>query len=359
MTMPGPSGDILLRRLGISVPLLLAPMAGGVAGAALAAAVARAGGLGAIAAATLGVDALRAEVRAFRAAIDAPLNLNFFAHRDVPPTAGQVERWRAALAPLHAERGLVVPTTAVAGRRPFDADAAALVEALRPEVVSFHFGLPDDALLDRVRATGAALLSTATTVAEARWLAARGVDAVIVQGWEAGGHRGMFLGDDIGAQVGLFALLSQVVDAVDVPVIAAGGIADARGFAASRALGAAAVQVGTAFLRSDEATTPGFQREALAAAGDDATRLTNVYTGRPARGLATALMQRLGPMSVDALPFPYAGALLAALRDADPQWVAPIWSGQAAALAAAGPAADIVRAIAGDAGTADAGQRDR
>lgn len=341
--------DPLVQRLGLSMPLLLAPMAG-VAGADLAIAVARAGGLGAIAAATLAPERIRQEVARFRAAIDAPLNLNFFAHRDVPPTATTVARWHAALAPLHARLGLDVPATVAAGRHPFDETAAALVEELRPEVVSFHFGLPDPRLVERVRGTGAVVLSTATTVAEARWLAARGVDAVIAQGVEAGGHRGMFLDDDVQGQPGLVALLPQVVDAIDLPVIAAGGIADARGMRAALALGAAAVQVGTAFLRSPEATTPEFHRRALATAGDDSTRITNVFTGRPARGLLNALMDELGPMSPDALPFPYAGSLLAALRELDhgngTGDYSPMWAGQSAALATIDPAAVIARRIA-------------
>lgn len=340
-------------RLGLSIPLLLAPMAG-VADADLAIGVARAGGLGAIAAATLAPDALRAEVERFRAAVDAPINLNFFAHRDVAPDAKAAARWRDALTPLHARLGCEVPAVLSAARRPFDADAATLVEALRPQVVSFHFGLPETVLLDRVRANGALVVSTATTVAEARWLVAHGVDAVIAQGWEAGGHRGMFLEDDIGAQVGTMALVPQVVDAVDVPVIAAGGIADARGLRAARALGACAVQVGTAFLRCPEARTPEAHRVALARVADDGTRLTNVFTGRPARGIVNALMQELGAMSVDAPVFPYAGSALVALRAVDAVRgsgdFVPLWAGQAAGLAREEPAEVVARRIAGDGG---------
>jgi len=346
--MANASSDSLLQRLGLSAPLLLAPMAG-VADAGLAIAVARASGLGAIPAALLAQDRLRHEVDRFRGAVAAPLNLNFFAHVDTPPSREAVERWRAVLAPLHAESGLALPDTVQAGRRPFDDDAAALVEQLRPEVVSFHFGLPEARLLDRVRATGAAILSTATTVAEARWLAGRGVDAVIAQGWEAGGHRGMFLQADADAQVGLVSLLPQVVDAVDVPVIAAGGIADARGLRAARALGTAAVQVGTAFLRSPEALTPSFHRRALAHACDSDTRLTNVFTGRPARGLPNALMRRIGPLSPDALPFPYAGSLLAALRGRDGERergdYSAMWAGQSAPMAEEASAFAIARRI--------------
>ncbi|HSX64379.1 MAG TPA: nitronate monooxygenase [Pseudoxanthomonas sp.] len=343
------STDALIQHLGLSAPLLLAPMAG-VADATLAIAVSRAGGLGAIPAATLAPDQIRHEVGRYRGAVSTPLNLNFFAHKDVPPSSDAIARWHSALAPLHAELGLELLGAVQAGRRPFDEETATLVDELRPEVVSFHFGLPEERLLERVRATGAVILSTATTVAEARWLAERGVDAVIAQGWEAGGHRGMFLQTDVDAQVGLISLVPQIVDAVAVPVIAAGGIGDARGMRAALALGASAVQVGTAFLRSPEALTPPFHRQALARASDTDTRLTNVFTGRPARGLLNTLVQRIGPMSRDALAFPYAGSTLSALRDLDKQQgtghYSSLWAGQSAPLAGADSAFAIARRIA-------------
>lgn len=342
----------LMEWLDLRTPLLLAPMAG-VADAELAIAVAQAGGLGAIAAATLSAEQLSAEVARFRDCVDALLNLNFFAHRATPPTHDAIARWRTALAPVHATLGLPVPTQVAAGRAPFDAQACALVEALRPQVVSFHFGLPDAALLARVKATGAQVLSTATTVAEARWLQAHGADAIIAQGWEAGGHRGMFLGDDIDAQVGTLSLVPQIVDAVEVPVIAAGGVADGRGMAAALMLGASAVQVGTAFLRSPQARTSPAHRQALASATDGGTRLTNVFTGRPARGLRNRLMDELGPMSPDALGFPYASSLLSSLRDHDAHMgradFAPQWAGQSAALARDEDAAAITHRIVQDA----------
>lgn len=340
------------RALGVSAPLLLAPMAGA-ADASLAIAVARAGGLGALAAATLSPVQIRDEVARFRAAIDAPINLNFFAHAPVVPDAAAIARWRDALRPLHARLGLTLPDAVSAGRQPFDAASADLVEQLRPEVVSFHFGLPDAGLLARVKATGARVLSSATTVAEARWLQAHGADAIVAQGWEAGGHRGMFLSADVDAQVGTFALVPQVCDAVDLPVIAAGGVADGRGVAAALMLGACAVQVGTAFLASDEALVSAAHRRALLSAADDGTRLTNVFTGRPARGMVNRLMRELGPMSAAALPFPYAGSLLAALRASGDQNESgdfvPLWAGQAASLAPARPAQDIAAALLRDA----------
>ncbi len=236
-----------------------------------------------------------------------------------------------------------------AGRAPFADEQCELVEELRPPIVSFHFGLPDTSLVDRVRATGARLLSSATTVAEARWLVDHGCDAVIAQGAEAGGHRGMFLTDVPAAQVGTLALVPQVVDAVDVPVIAAGGIADGRGVTAALALGAQAVQVGTAFLRCPESLASEVYRTALAGATDDSTLLTNVVTGRPARGIANRLLREVGPFADEAPAFPYATGGTAALRAAAEAQgsgdFSPLWAGQAAALAREEPAAEVVRRL--------------
>lgn len=335
-----------LDLLGIAVPILQAPMAGS-NDAALAIAVAQAGGLGAIPCAALDPERIRAEVARFRAAAAAPLNLNFFAHAPPRADAEALARWRKRLARYYAELGVDAGDAGGGGRAPFDATLCALVEELRPEVVSFHFGLPGPALLARVRRSGAKVLASATTVAEARWLAERGCDAVVAQGAEAGGHRGCFLDLDVATQPGLFALLPQVADAVAVPVIAAGGIADARGIAAAFALGAAGVQIGTAYLRTPEATTAPLHRAALREARDDATALTNLFTGRPARGLLNRLMRELGPMGEDVPPFPLAAAALAPLRAragaagaADFQ---PLWAGQAAALAQERPAGVLTR----------------
>ncbi len=336
-------GRQVLDLLGVTVPIIQAPMAGATTTAMVKGAI-RAGALGSLPCAMLTPDQVRDAVTEIRGVVSGALNLNFFCHRDPVPDAERDHRWRTALAPYYAERGLD-PLTSVsaAERAPFDEGWCALVEELRPEVVSFHFGLPPPALLDRVRVTGARVLSSATTVAEARWLAAHGCDAIIAQGAEAGGHRATFLPVDghppesrpaMAAQPGLFALLPQVVDAVDLPVIAAGGIADARGVAAALTLGASAVQVGTAYLFTPEATLAPAHRRALEEAEADGTAITNLFTGRPARSIINRLMRELGPMRESHPDFPLAAAALAPLRgDATQGDFISLWAGQSAHLA--------------------------
>ena len=348
----------ILDLFHIDAPILLAPMAGpGLS--ALAIGVAEGGGLGSLPAAMLPPDQLRTELAAFRARTAHPIHLNFFCHAPPVADAARDAAWRARLAPYYRELGLDPGApVAAANRAPFDDALCRVVEELRPEVVSFHFGLPEPALLARVRAAGARIASSATTVAEARWLAERGCDAIIAQGADAGGHRATFLGDPIAAlahQPGTLSLVPQVVDAVDVPVIAAGGIADARGIAAALALGAAAVQIGTAFLFCPEARVSVPQRAAMRAArsGEDATAMTNVFTGRPARGLVNRAIRDLGPISADAPAFPLAATGLAPLRAkaeaAGSGDFSPLWSGQAAALGRELPAAELTRALAAEA----------
>lgn len=338
----------LIDRLGVEHPLWLAPMAGA-GGVDLAVAVARAGGVPSLPCASITTAQALEQIEAVRRETSAPINLNFFAHEAVEPDAAAVRAWRERLAPYERELGVGPATSAGGGRAPFDDAMCRLVEASRPAIVSFHFGLPAPPLLQRVKAIGAFVVSSATTVEEARWLEARGVDAIIAQGYEAGGHRATFLDGSMSTQPGLFALLPQVVDAVHVPVIAAGGIADGRGMAAALSLGAAAVQLGTAFLRSPQSLVAPLHRQALAHARDDGTAVTNVYTGRPARGLVTRLMRELGPMADDVPPFPHAAAALSALRaKAEPNGDAsfqPLWAGQAAALCTADDAVDICRRI--------------
>ena len=333
--------------LGVELPIIQAPMAG-VQGSALAIAVAEAGGLGSLPCAMLGRDALRAELATIAARTRRPINVNFFCHAQPEPDPARERAWRAALAPYYAEYGVDPDAIATGpGRVPFDAEAADVLAEFRPAVVSFHFGLPSPDLVARVRAWGAKILSTATTVAEARWLEARGVDAVIAQGLEAGGHRGMFLTEDLATQAGTFALVTQIARAVRVPVIAAGGIVDADGVAAALRLGAAGVQVGTAYLRAPEATTSAVHRAALAS--DAATTaVTNLFSGRPARGIVNRLMRERGP--IGAVPaFPLASAALAPLRaKAEAQGrgdFSPLWSGQHVRCPES-PAAAITRELA-------------
>ena len=343
----------LLDLLGIELPIVQAPMAGA-NGAAMAIAVAEAGGLGSLPCAMLDAARIRAEVGVIRQQTARPVNLNFFCHQPAAPDPERAAAWKARLAPFYRELGLDEAADAPAvNRAPFDDAMCEVVEDCRPEVVSFHFGLPARPLLDRVKAAGAVVLSSATTVEEARWLEANGCDAIIAQGYEAGGHRGMFLTDEIGGQAGTFALVPQVVDAVKVPVIAAGGIADGRGVAAAFALGAAAAQIGTAYLFTPESMISDLHRAALNGARDDGTALTNVFSGRPARGLVNRIMRAVGPMSDAAPSFPTAGGALAPLKAkaeaAGSADFSSLWSGQAAGLCRETGAADLTRQLAADA----------
>ncbi len=304
----------LQTLLGIELPIIQAPLAG-VQDSALAIAVSNAGGLGSLPCAMLDANALRKQVEMLRAGTSRPFNLNFFSHTPPVPDEDAARAWRALFAGYYAEFDLD-PAAQPSGpaRLPFNDEMADVVFEVRPAVVSFHFGLPAPALLKRVRETGAKILASATTVDEARWLEAQGVDAIIAQGLEAGGHRGMFLTEDIATQVGTFALVPQVVEAVRVPVIAAGGIADAQGVRAALDLGAAGVQVGTAYMLCPEATTSAIHRAALKSESARVTALTNLFTGRPARGIVNRLMRELGPMNPLAPQFPLPAAVPAPLR---------------------------------------------
>lgn len=322
----------LQKLLGISFPIIQAPMAG-VQGSALAIAVSNAGGLGSLPCAMLAPDAMRKELAAIRAHTTKSFNVNFFCHTQPVPDAKREQIWRAALSPYFAEFGINPDTIpAGPGRLPFSTEAADVLEEFKPAVVSFHFGLPSADLLTRVRSWGAKILCSATTVDEARWLEARGVDAIIAQGLEAGGHRGIFLSDDLNTQVATFALVRQIVRAVQVPVIAAGGIADANGVAAAMALGAAGVQIGTAYMLCPEATTSALHRAALKSDAARVTALTNLFTGRPARGIVNRIIRELGPISNAAPVFPLATSAIAPLRvqaeGAGSSDFSPLWAGQ-------------------------------
>ncbi len=340
----------LQQLLSISLPIIQAPMAGS-QGSALAIAVSTAGGLGSLPAAMLPPDALRAELAAIKAGTDKPFNVNFFCHTQPQADAVREAAWRAALAPYYAELG--IDATAIGagpGRLPFNEAAADVLDECKPAVVSFHFGLPAPALLARARRHGALILSSATTVEEGLWLQANGADAVIAQGLEAGGHRGMFLSDDINTQVGTMALVPQLAKALSVPVIAAGGIADANGVAAALALGAAAVQIGTAYMLCPETTVSQVHRQALQSEQARHTALTNLFSGRPARGIVNRLMRELGPISTLAPAFPLATGAIAPLRQAAEAMAlgdfSPLWCGQNPDGCQAIPAAALTRLLA-------------
>jgi nitronate monooxygenase len=343
----------LIELFRIELPIVQAPVAGAM-NWELAAEVAAAGGLGSLPCAMLNPEQVRSEMGKIRARTKNPINLNFFCHAPPVPNNTREARWRDRLAPYYRELA-VDPAAPIpsSNRTAFDAAMCDVVEETKPDVVSFHFGLPAEPLLGRLKAAGFPVMSSATTAAEARWLEERGVAAVIAQGYEAGGHRGMFLSDDLAAQVGTFALIPQVVDAVKVPVIAAGGVTDARGIAAAFALGAAGVQMGTAYLWCPEAKISAPHRAALRSARDDGTAVTNLMTGRPARGFVNRIMREIGPISDVAPEFPLAAGALAPLRaKAEAQGsgdFSPLWAGQAASLGRALPAGELTRKLAADA----------
>jgi nitronate monooxygenase len=340
----------LLDILGTELPIIQAPMAGVQVGA-LAVAVSECGGLGSLPCAMLTQETMRKELAAIRAGTDKPYNVNFFCHTPPTPNAEREAAWRKLLAPYFGEHGIdadAIP--AGPGRAPFTAAAADALEEFEPRVVSFHFGLRTPCLVALFMRWGGMVLASATTVAVALWLYAKGADAIIAQGVEAGGHRGMFLSDDVGTQLGMFALVPQVASAVKVPVIAAGGIAGAEGVSAAMALGAAGVQVGTAYLLCPEATTSAVHRAALQSDAARETALTNLFTGRPARGIVNRLMKELGPISSLAPAFPLAVSAIAPLRaKAEARGrgdFSPLWCGQNASGCKELPAAELTRELA-------------
>jgi nitronate monooxygenase len=340
----------LLDLLKLEIPIIQAPMAGSDS-VALARSVSSTGALGSLACALLTPDGVRDSVRAIREGMNSPFNLNFFCHSMELPDMAAKERWKSFLRSHYARLGLDIEAVAETRLRlPFNEEMCEVVEEVNPEVVSFHFGLPTPDLMDRLKKCGVRILSSATSVKEAKWLEDRGCDAVIVQGLEAGGHRAMFLETNVATQVGLFALLPQVADAVSIPVIAAGGIADARGIVAAFALGASGVQLGTAYLFCPEANLSSLYRRALEQVTDTGTAVTNLFSGRPARGILNRYLAEAGPMSESALPFPYAAALVAPLRAASEKAGSfdymQLWAGQAAALATAMPADQFTRKLA-------------
>jgi len=343
----------LLDLLKLEIPIVQAPMAGSDS-VALARSVSSTGALGSLACALLSPDEVREAVQELRHDMRRPFNLNFFCHTMEAFDTVAKEKWRRFLRPHYEALGLDIESVTESRLRlPFDEEMCAVIEEVTPEVVSFHFGLPGPDLVDRVKRHGVKILSSATSVKEAKWLESRGCDAVIAQGVEAGGHRGMFLETNVTTQVGLFALLPQVADAVSVPVIAAGGIADARAVVAAFALGASGVQLGTAYLFCPEAKVSPVYRRALEQAADDGTALTNLFSGRPARGILNRFLQESGPMSDVAPAFPYAATLVAPLRTASERAGSvdymQMWAGQAAGLVKSMPADEFTRKLAAEA----------
>jgi nitronate monooxygenase len=342
----------LLDLFGIEVPIIAAPMAN-FAGVDLAVAVAEAGGLGSLPCAALNPDQIRAGAAEFRSRSNKPLNFNFFCHTVAPADQAKDRAWLARIAPYFAELGVEPPKLPLTGGHPpFGEAECAAIEELRPEIVSFHFGLPPGPLLARIRTTGSKIVSSATSLREALWLAEFGVDAIIAQGSEAGGHRAMFLETDVATQAGTFALVRAIAGSVQVPVIAAGGIADGRTITAALALGASAAQIGTAYLTCRESTISPLHRKALA----DPTRetaITNVLTGKPARGVVNRFMREQGPIDAAAPNFPLARAAIAPLRaTAEAQGstdFSPLWSGQAAVLPPPMGTAELTRKLAEEA----------
>jgi len=343
--------DYRIQNLfGIELPIIQAPMASCVF-SEMVVAVSEAGGLGSLPCGLLSLEQMRNELEAIRRQTSRPIHVNFFCHTPPQVDANRERLWRQRLQRYYVELGvdqnMSVPS---ANRAPFDDKMCDLVVEFHPEVVSFHFGLPEEKLIQRVRSTGATIVSSATTVDEARWLEERGCNAIIAQGYEAGGHRGIFLSEDVSTQAGTMALVPQVADAVKVPVIAAGGIADARGVVAAFALGAAAVQIGTAYLLCPEAKVSPLYREALKNTTDAQTTLTNIFTGRPARAIMNRAIKELGPISENVPDFPLAAAALGPLRSkaeaAGSGNFTPLWSGQASRLARELPAAELTKRLA-------------
>lgn len=340
--------------LDIEVPIVQAPMAG-VQGSELAIAVCNAGGLGSLPCALLGPDAMRAELTAIRAATERPFNVNFFCHKPPEPDPKREEAWRTALAPYYEEYGIdAASISSRPGPAPFTHAVADVLEEFKPAVISFHFGLPSADLIARVKGMGSIILASATTIDEALWLEAHGADAIVAQGLEAGGHRGMFLSSDLTTQLGLFALVPQIARSVKLPVIAAGGIADAQTVSAALALGATAVQVGTAYLLCPEATTSTVHRAALKSGKARYTAVSNVFSGRPARAIMNRIMTEIGPMSPTAPCFPLASSAIAPLRlkaeRLGDDGFSPLWCGQNASGCAEVPAAQLTLALAANAG---------
>lgn len=340
------------KFLGVELPIIQAPMAG-VQDSTLALAVSSAGGLGSLPCAMLSHDVLRTELATIKSQTNKPVNVNFFCHTPPEPDAERELQWRSVLQPYFTEYGINTNDISTGpGRAPFSHAVADILEEYKPDIVSFHFGLPARDLLARVKSWGAKVLGSATTIEEAQWLEAHGADGIIAQGLEAGGHRGMFLSDDLTIQVGTFALLPQILRKVSLPVIAAGGIADAKGVAAALLLGATAVQVGTAYLLCSETKTSPFHRAAIKSENAHQTVITNLFSGRPARGILNRVIREIGPLNDNTPEFPLASAAITALRkqaeDSGSGDFSPLWCGQNSYGCKEISAAELTRELAAD-----------
>jgi len=342
----------LCDLLGIVHPIIQAPMAGATT-PEMAAAAANAGALGSLGCAMFAPERIKHEAQLTKALSNRSINLNFFVHASPEQDQGKTTAARDNLAPWYERMGAGEVPDAVEGHVPFnDAACDAVLEA-SPKVVSFHFGLPDTAIVDRVKQAGIVVLSSATSVAEARWLVDRGVDAVIAQGYEAGGHSGWFLPRGASNVAGTMALVPRIVDAVDVPVIAAGGIADGRGIAAALMLGAAGVQIGTAFLTTPESmVAPIHKTELLNASGDD-TMLSKAFSGRNARTVVNDYASEMDNVK-DWPDFPLVNAMTGPLRKTSAETGKPdavaLWSGQAVGLNREATTAETVERLVAETG---------
>ncbi len=341
----------LTTLLGITHPIIQAPMAGA-STPAMAVAASNAGALGSLGCAMMKADALRELGKDMKNQTNRAVNFNFFCHTEPASSAETGEAARALMKPYYDEHRLGEVKDANPTHFPFGEEICDVMLEIAPKVISFHFGLPPADLVQKLKDNGSVILSSATTVAEAKWLEANGADAIIAQGFESGGHRGFFLESE-DACIGTMALVPQIVDAVSVPVIAAGGIADARGIKAAFALGASGVQIGTAFLNCVEAGIPSVHKKELLASDGSNTRTTKVFSGRPARGIINRYMEEMREHEPDLPDFPIMNTLTGPLRKASgtansPDFVS-LWSGQAVGLNRESTTEELIQSWAKDA----------
>ena len=345
-----PIQTAITRRFGLRHPIIQAPLAGGGDTPALVAAVAEAGALGFVGAAYLTPAQIAETSRAVRERTRRPFGISLFAPQPVPPTPADVRPALSRVAPYFGELGLAAPAAPTPAADVFADQLDAALDS-GAAAFSFTFGVLPPGVIEALKARGMFVMGTATTVDEAVALERAGVDAVVAQGSEAGGHRGTFGGDFSAGMVGTVALVPQTVDAVHVPVVASGGIMDGRGIAAALALGAAGAQLGTAFLTCDEAGIPEAYKQAILSAREDGTRVTRAFSGRPARGIVNRFMtevEREGDAAI--LPFPLQNALTRPLRSAAAGQgraeLLSLWAGQGVRLARRQPAAELVARLA-------------